>query len=241
MNAINNKSVVLVSGGNRGMGLATCIALAERGFHVLLGCRDLSAGQQVVAEFEHQNLSLEAVKLDVTSQTDVDVLAGLLREHYRGIDVLVNNAGVFIDAVLGQPASILDADAKLIAQTFEANTIGPIRLTNAVLPIMREAGYGRIINISSGMGQLSDMGGDYPGYRISKTALNAATKIFAVELEGSGIAVNAVSPGWVATDMGGENAERTLEQGIETAIWLATEADISLSGGFYRDKELIDW
>ena len=223
------------------MGRASCKALAERGFHVLLGCRDLSAGQEVVSGLVNERLSLEAVKLDVTSQTDIDVLSNLLRDHYQRIDVLINNAGILIDAELGQPASIFDAKADIILQTFDVNTVGPIRLTNAVLPIMREAGYGRIINISSGMGQLSNMAGDYSGYRISKTALNAVTKMFAVELEDSGIAVNAVSPGWVATDMGGDNADRTLEEGIETAMWLATEADISLTGGYYRDKKIIDW
>jgi NAD(P)-dependent dehydrogenase (short-subunit alcohol dehydrogenase family) len=114
-------------------------------------------------------------------------------------------------------------------------------LIKALLPLMQQADYGRIVNISSGMGQLTDMSGRHPGYRISKTALNAVTRIFAAEIEGSNITVNSVCPGWVRTDMGGANADRSLEQGIDTAIWLATSSDNSLSGGFYRDRESIDW
>ncbi len=114
-------------------------------------------------------------------------------------------------------------------------------LIKALLPLMQQAGYGRIVNISSGMGQLSDMGGQNPGYRISKTALNAVTAIFAAELDGSGIAINAVCPGWVRTDMGGSNAVLSPEQGVDTTVWLATLADAKTSGGFYRQRQLIDW
>jgi NAD(P)-dependent dehydrogenase (short-subunit alcohol dehydrogenase family) len=114
-------------------------------------------------------------------------------------------------------------------------------LIKALLPLMRQAGYGRIVNISSGMGQLSGMGGQHPGYRISKTGLNAVTAVFAAELEGSGVTVNAVCPGWVRTDMGGSNADRSPEQGIDTAVWVATSTADSQSGGFYRDRQLIDW
>lgn len=238
---MNKKPVALVSGGNRGMGLTTCKALSEHGFDVLLGSRDFSLGEQAASELASQGCSVLAVKLDVTSQADVDELVAFLHGRYGRLDVLVNNAGILIDAELGQAASILETSAEVLATSFEVNAIGPVRLTNAVLPFMSQAGSGRIINISSGMGQLHDMGGEYAGYRVSKTALNAVTKIFAAELEGSGIAVNAVCPGWVATDMGGANADRTPEQGIDTAIWLATEADITLSGGYYRDRELLDW
>jgi NAD(P)-dependent dehydrogenase (short-subunit alcohol dehydrogenase family) len=155
--------------------------------------------------------------------------------------VLVNNAGILIDGDLNNQASICEADVEVIRKTLEVNTIAPMMLIKALLPLMQQAGYGRIVNISSGMGQLSDMGGQHPGYRISKTALNAVTAIFAAELEGSGIAINAVCPGWVRTDMGGSNADRSPEQGIDTAIWLATSIDASQSGGFYRDRKRIDW
>jgi len=238
---MNQKSVAVVTGGNRGMGLATCQALADKEFHVLLASRNLESGEVAAKDLSHRGLSVEAVKLETTSQTDIEALADYLRDSHGRVDVLVNNAGILIDGDLNNPASICEADVEVIRKTLEVNTIAPMMLIKALLPLMQQAGYGRIVNISSGMGQLSDMGGQYPGYRISKTALNAVTAIFAAELEGSGIAINAVCPGWVRTDMGGSNAGRSPEQGIDTAIWLATSSDASQSGGFYRDRKRIDW
>ncbi len=238
---MNKKPVAVVTGGNRGMGLATCQELAEKGFHVLLASRDLASGKSAANTLSDQGLSVEAVKLEITSPSDIEALADYLRAIHGRVDVLVNNAGIFIDGDLDNPTSICDTDVEVIRKTLEVNTIAPMMLIRALLPLMREADYGRIVNVSSGMGQLSDMGGRHPGYRISKTALNAVTAIFAAELEGGGIAINAVCPGWVRTDMGGSSADRSPEQGIDTAIWLATLADASRSGGFYRDRQLIDW
>ena len=238
---MNQKPVAVVTGGNRGMGLATCLALAENGFHVLLASRDLQSGKSAAKDLSSQGLSVEAVKLEVTSQIDIENLANYLRDTHGRVDVLVNNAGILIDGDLNNSTGICEVDAEVIRKTLEVNTIAPMMLTKAFLPLMRQAGTGRIINISSGMGQLSDMGGQHPGYRISKTALNAVTAIFAAELDGSGISINAVCPGWVQTDMGGNNADRSPEQGADCAVWLATSAAANLSGGFYRDRQLIDW
>jgi len=238
---MNQKPVAVVTGGNRGMGVATCLALAENGFHVLLASRDLQSGKSVARDLTSQGLSVEAVKLEVTSQLDIENLASYLWDTHGRVDVLINNAGILIDGDLNNPVSICDVDAEVIRKTFEVNTIAPMMLIKALLPLMQQAGSGRIINISSGMGQLSDMGGQHPGYRISKTALNAVTAIFAAELDGSGISINAVCPGWVQTDMGGSNADRSPEQGADCAVWLATSAAANLSGGFYRDRQLIDW
>jgi len=238
---MNAKPVAVVTGGNRGMGLATCRALAEAGFHVLLTSRDLDSGKKAAQSICDEGLPVEAVKLEMTSQTDIDRLADYLTNTHGHVDVLINNAGILIDGDLNHPTGICDADVEVIRKTLEVNTIAPMMLIKALLPLMRQADYGRIVNISSGMGQLSEMGGQHPGYRISKTALNAVTKIFATELEDSNITVNSVCPGWVRTDMGGANADRSLEQGIDTAIWLATSADGSPSGGFFRDRKPIDW
>ena len=238
---MHQKLVAIVSGGNRGMGLTTCEKLAQQGFTVLLGSRSVEAGQAAIARIDPGSGDIEVVQLDVGIQSEIDELGTLVDRKYGRVDVLVNNAGILIDAPLGQPASILDASPDLLAESFNINTIGVVRLSNRMIPLMRAGGGGRIINISSGMGQLSDMGAGYAGYRISKTALNSVTAIYANELAGTGIAVNAVCPGWVATDMGGANAERTLEQGVDTALWLATEADSSLSGGYYRDRKIIPW
>ncbi len=238
---MNQIPVAVVTGGNRGMGLATCKVLAEKGFHVLLASRNLESGKAAAKVLSDQGLSIEAVKLEVTSQTDIDALADYLRDTHGRVDVLINNAGILIDGDLGNPTSICDADVEVIRKTIEINTVAPMMLTKALLPLMQQVGTGRIVNISSGMGQLSDMGGQHPGYRISKTALNAVTAIFAAELKDSGISINAVCPGWVRTDMGGSNADRSAEQGVDTAVWLATSADAGQSGGFYRDRQLIDW
>jgi NAD(P)-dependent dehydrogenase (short-subunit alcohol dehydrogenase family) len=238
---MNKNPVAVVTGGNRGMGLVSCQALAEKGFHVLLTSRNLGSGKLAAKSLSDKGLSVEAVKLEMTSQSDIDALAGYLRDTHGRVDVLINNAGILIDGDLNNTTSICDADLNVIRKTIEVNTIAPIMLIKALLPLMRQAGYGRIVNISSGMGQLADMGGQHPGYRISKTALNAVTAIFAAELEGSGIAINAVCPGWVRTDMGGDIADRSPEQGIDTAVWLATSDDAGNSGGFYRDRQLIDW
>ena len=238
---MNQKPVAVVTGGNRGMGLATCRALAEKDFHVLLTSRNLKSGELAARSLSDQGLSVEAAKLEMTSQSDIDLLAKHLLEVHGRVDVLINNAGILIDGDLSTPTSICDADADVIRKTIEVNTIAPMMLIKFLLPLMRKADYGRIVNISSGMGQLSQMSGQYPGYRISKTALNALTRIFSAELEGSGITVNSVCPGWVRTDMGGSNADRSPDQGIDTAVWLATSANTSQTGGFYRDRKLIDW
>ena len=238
---MNKKQVAVITGGNRGMGLATSKAMAEAGYHVLLTSRDLQSGQVAVEEISDKGLSVEAVKLDMSSQRDIDVLAAYLRDTHGRLDVLINNAGILIDGDLDNPTSICDANAEVVRKSLEVNTIGPMMLIKALLPLMQKAGSGRIVNISSGMGQLSDMGGQHPGYRISKTALNAVTAIFAAELKDSNIAIYAICPGWVRTDMGGTSADRSLEEGIDTAVWLATSADANQSGGFYRDRRIIDW
>ncbi len=236
---MSTEKVVLVSGANRGMGLECCRQLDTLGFRVLLGSRDLEAGQAAARAL--QGVRIEAVRLDVTSATDISALAQHIVQLYGRLDVLINNAGIMIDGDDGKSASIRDADIGRVEQTFKANTLGPIMLINAMLPLMERVADARIVNISSGMGQLSDMGGSYPGYRISKTALNAMTRIYAAELDPGQFSINALCPGWVRTDMGGSNADLSLQQGVDTAIWLATSDDTRHSGGYYRNRELIDW
>ena len=238
---MSNPSTALVTGANRGMGLACSRALAEQGFHVLMASRQLKVSEEFAKELRQRGFSAEAVQLDVTSQADIDVLAAKIEADSGSLEVLINNAGILIDGAGDASSSILEARAEVVLQSFQVNTLGPVMLINTLLPALKKATQARIVNISSGMGQLSDMGGHHPGYRISKTALNAVTCIYAAELGTGCIAINSVCPGWVRTDMGGANADRSLEQGIDTAIWLATSADISNTGGFYRDRQLIDW
>ncbi len=231
--------VALVTGGNRGMGLETCRELAARGFQVLLGSRDLEAGIQAAATIDGDRV--EPVKLDIGSPADIDAVAQVIASNFGQLDVLINNAGILIDGDGGRSSAMVDADIDVIELTLRTNTLGPIMLINAVLPLMSRVDDARIVNISSGMGQLSDMGGGNPGYRLSKTALNAATRIYAAELDPARFRVNAVCPGWVRSDMGGANADRSLAEGVDTAVWLATAPEATGSGGFYRDRELIDW
>ncbi len=231
--------LALISGGNRGLGLATCAALASRGYRVLLGSRDLERGRVAVSALGQANI--EAVQLDVTAANDITALASKIEDDYGQLDVLINNAGILIDGKLGEAASICDTSADILKSSLEVNCIAVVMLINAMLPLMRRSKQARIVNISSGMGQLSDMGGHYPGYRISKTALNAVTTIYAAELDAAELKINSVCPGWVRTDMGGENAELSVEQGVDTTVWLATEPGLKTSGGYFRNRRQIDW
>ena len=231
--------IALVTGGNRGMGLETCRRLAALKFRVLLASRDPASGEAAARIIGNEQV--EAVRLDVTSKVDIDALARHIDTVYGRLDVLVNNAGILIDSDEGRSGSIRDADIDVIEYTLAVNTLAPIRLVNALLPLLERSSDARIVNVSSGLGQLSDMGGRYPGYRLSKTALNAVTRIYAAELDQGRFSINSVCPGWVRTDMGGKNAERSVEQGADTAVWLATAAEARVSGGFYRDRKPIDW
>ena len=177
----------------------------------------------------------------MTSQDDINALARHIEQRYGRVDVLINNAGIMIDGDDGHSTSICDADLERVEYTLRVNTLGPVRVINALLPLMRRVDDVRIVNVSSGMGQLSDMGGNFPGYRISKTALNAVTRIYAAELDSSRFHVNTLCPGWVRTDMGGSSADLSAEQGVDTAIWLATSDEARTSGGFYRERRPIDW
>jgi NAD(P)-dependent dehydrogenase (short-subunit alcohol dehydrogenase family) len=176
------------------------------------------------------------VELDVASEESVSRAARDVGADPGRLDVLVNNAGTY-----GSSAGAADTDLEEAHRVLEVNLFGAWRLTQAVLPLLRESGHGRIVNVSSGAGQLDDMQGGRAGYRVSKTALNALTRTLAVDEERNRILVNAMCPGWVRTDMGGESAPRSVEEGADTAVWLATLPDDGPTGGFFRDREPIPW
>jgi NAD(P)-dependent dehydrogenase (short-subunit alcohol dehydrogenase family) len=231
-----DKKIALVTGGNRGLGFETCRQLLARDLRVILTCRRETEGTRAAERLR----TAGDVSFHLLDTTDPASIAGVYRhvaEQFGRLDVLVNNAGILID----RDAGILTADLDVIRKTVETNVYGPILLCEAFVPLMRKNGYGRIVNVSSGMGQLEDMGGGYPAYRLSKVSLNAVTRMLAQETKGMGILVNSVCPGWVKTDMGGDGATRTPEQGAETIVWAATLSDNGPTGSFFRDKKAIPW
>lgn len=234
-----DKRVAVVTGANRGIGFEICRQLARRdGIRVVLTSRDEAKGKAAVRKLGEEGLDLDYRGVDVTSERMIKALAEYLAGTYERCDILVNNAGIAADP---RGSRVLSSDIATYRATLETNTLGPLMLCQALAPLMKKRRYGRIVNISSGQGQLSDMDVGSPAYRVSKTALNALTRTLAAELKGSGILVNSVCPGWARTDMGGPGAPRTVEQGADTAVWLATLPDDGPSGGFFRDRKPIAW
>ena len=231
---MENDRIALVSGGNRGIGLEVCRQLSGRGITVVMGSRDAEQGRAAAAELPD---GVVVHQLDVADPASVEGLARSVEEEFGRLDVLVNNAAISNDE--GQ--SGVDADLDRVKEALEANLFGAWRLCELAIPMMRRNGYGRIVNVSTGLAALEDMGGGYPGYRVSKTALNVLTRILASELRGSGILVNAVNPGWVQTDMGGSGATRTVQEGAEALVWAATLPNNGPNGGFFRDREPVAW
>ena len=233
--------IAVVTGGNRGIGLETCRQLAHLRMTVILGARDADKGRAAAQQLREHGLSVEFQLLDVTDPNHVAACAEMLRERFGRVDVLVNNAGIFPDPFPDGTAasSVLNADVDTLRAAMEVNLYGPLRMCQALVPMMKEHDYGRVVNLSSGMGQLSDMNGCCPGYRTSKTALNALTRILADELQGTNVLVNSLCPGWVRTDMGGPDATREIPDGADTVVWLATLPDGGPAGGFFRDRQPI--
>ncbi|WP_013630154.1 SDR family NAD(P)-dependent oxidoreductase [Rubinisphaera brasiliensis] len=228
------KRTALVSGGNRGIGLAIVTAFAQQGNSVWLGSRDLSEGERVAASLREGGLDVTAVQLDLADALSIESAVNHVQGAGHPIDVLVNNAGVYHDRPL---LELTDAE---IAESLSVHLTGPIRLIQALVPKMVSRGYGRIVNVSSGWGSFAEGLGGPGAYGITKAALNALTVRLANELP-STIKVNSMCPGWVRTRMGGSGATRTPEEGAKTAIWLATLPGDGPSGGFFRDEKPIEW
>jgi len=265
---------VLVTGGNRGIGLEICRQLAELGHTVILGSRDLTRGK-VAALPLGDNVIVR--QLDVTNEESIRSLFEFVSVNLGKLDVLINNAGIGATrtgdehAVVSRLKDNMKKDfpglwrtvqrlkpvlhtagignRKQVAKSIslmsvkhlmETNFYGAWRMIQVFIPMLLKSEDGRIINISSGMGELGSLSGDYPGYRLSKSSLNALTIMFSYELNEKGIKVNAVCPGWVRTDMGGPDAPRDVREGADTAVWLTNEKEIP-TGRFFRDRQEINW
>jgi NAD(P)-dependent dehydrogenase (short-subunit alcohol dehydrogenase family) len=229
--------VALVTGANRGMGLETCRALAQRGYQVILTSRDQQLGQQAAQPFVQRGLSVISFALDVTNEESIQHLQRVLEERFGGVDVLVNNAAIYPD----KGRSVLEVEPETFHATMETNFYGPLLLCQAWVPGMITRGYGRVVNVSSRAGQLSAMGDFAPAYSASKAVLNALTRMVADAARGSNVLVNAVDPGWVRTRMGGPAASRSVELGADTIVWLATLPDGGPTGGFFHDRQPLPW
>ena len=266
--------IVLVTGGNRGIGLEICRQLDGLGHTVILGSRDLEKGQEAAGSFS-ENVIVK--QLDVTNEESIRNLSEFVKTNFGKLDVLINNAGIGTNheshenSVLTGIKRNIKANfhvvwrmLKTVAPVFkkagivssgkgaknvslagvrnimEVNFYGPWQMIQVFIPLLVKSEEGRIINMSSGLGELKSLSGDYPGYSISKSSLNALTIMISNELKSTGIKVNAMCPGWVRTDMGGPDAPRHVSQGADTAVWLATEKEIS-TGKFFRDRKEISW
>lgn len=229
--------VALVTGANRGMGLETCRQLARRGYRVVLTSRDPDKGEAAVRALATQGLDVKYHVLDVTSTESIAGVQRAIEADQGGVDVLVNNAAVYPD----EGRSVLELGVEVFRMTLETNFYGPLRLCQALVPGMVRRRYGRVVNVSSGAGQLSTLGDFAPSYAVSKAALNALTRMVADAVKGANVLVNAVDPGWVRTDMGGPNAPRSVQQGVDTLVWLAMLPDDGPTGGFFKDRAPIPW
>lgn len=228
---------VLITGANRGLGLQTAKVLAERGFHVFLGVRDKVSAVEALASIRPTGPTPELLAINVSNSTSIKSAAEGLARRIESLDVVVNNAGIYPD----KDQTIIDISRDQLVQTFDTNTFGPVEVVQAMLPLLRRSNAARVINVSSGYGQLGGLSADVPSYCLSKLALNGVTLMLAEKLRGERIAVNSVCPGWVRTDMGGSNATRSVEEGAAGIVWLAAEAPHHLTGKFFRDGNEIEW
>jgi NAD(P)-dependent dehydrogenase (short-subunit alcohol dehydrogenase family) len=226
----------LITGANKGIGHEVARELAAKGFHVFVGARNAKTGRKAAEEIAKKSGKTTFLEIDVDDNDSVTKAAREFSNIEDHLDVLVNNAGIIVDG----DEAILEISDELIRKTLETNTLGALRVTRAFVPLLRKSKAPRVINVSSGSGQLTDgADGWAPAYSISKTALNGVTSQLAAGLPK--FAVNAVCPGWVRTDMGGENASRSVEEGADTIVWLASEAPQDLTGKFLRDRKEIPW
>jgi NAD(P)-dependent dehydrogenase (short-subunit alcohol dehydrogenase family) len=229
--------VALVTGGNRGIGYELVKQLAQKGFKVILASRDSEMGHEVAQKLKESNLDVSLLVMDVNNQESIRQAAITVNERYGKLDVLINNAGVYLE----ENKKLVAMDPSIMEKTMATNFFGVYHVIRSFIPLMEKQGYGRIINVSSEYGAMSEM--SYPGvgaYKLSKFAINGLTRLVAAEIN-SDIKINAVDPGWVSSDMGGPSAPKSPKQAAESIFWLATIGPEGPNGGFFRDGIRIDW
>jgi NAD(P)-dependent dehydrogenase (short-subunit alcohol dehydrogenase family) len=239
------KRVALITGANRGIGFEIAKLLAQRDMTVVIGARNTKKGTQAREKLAGQGLDAHYLKLDVNDKINVKAVMAKIQYRFSRLDILVNNAGIMIDEGIG----VTELRVSMFESTLRTNVFGPLLMSQASVPLMKINDYGRIVNISSTLGSLSDMSeadSSYsrvrvPAYRLSKTLLNGITVLMAMDLRDTNILVNSACPGWVQTRMGGEQAPLTPAQAADTPVWLATLPDNGPTGGFFRQRQPIDW
>lgn len=235
MNASFQGKRALVTGGNKGIGFAIIQGLLAEGFDVILAARSLDKAKAAIEQLQSSNV--RSLELDVSDDDSIDLAAQNLGQEIDSFDVLINNAGIYPD----QSVNILTVSRQLLNETMNVNAFGAVCVTQAFLPLLIKSSAARVINISSGYGQLSGLSAEAPTYCLSKLTLNGVTIMLAKALQTKGIVVNAIDPGWVKTDMGSGVAPRTPEQGADTVIWLATEAPLNLSGKLFHERREVSY
>lgn len=233
---MEGRRIALVTGSNRGIGLGIADGLLRDGYFVIVCSRNLDAGKLALEYLDEYHDRIDLMQLDVSDQENIRKAAKYVSKTYGRLDVLVNNAGI-----IGQSkAPLKEGDVKEVKRVMKTNFYGPMRMSTTFLPLLRKGSDARIINVSSGMGAIDDLFGGYAAYRLSKAGLNAQTILMANDLISEGIRVFAMCPGWVRTEMGGGEASRSVEQGADTAVWLANAPEAE-TGKFYRDRRVIPW
>jgi NAD(P)-dependent dehydrogenase (short-subunit alcohol dehydrogenase family) len=232
-----DRRIALVTGANRGMGFETCRQLAKLGHRVIVTSRTLDRAKEAAARLSAERLDVVPLEMNVAEQESVLRAHRHVAAHIGSVDILVNNAAV----LEAEHESLLDIELQTFRSTFHANVFGAVEVCRMFVPAMVKRRFGRVVNVSSGAGQLSSMSTYAPAYSMSKAALNALTRILAATVSGGGVLVNCVDPGWVRTDMGGPGAPRSVAQGVDTIVWLATLPASGPTGGFFRDRKPIAW
>ena len=237
MSRQDTERIALITGSNRGIGLEAARQLARRGYHAVIASRDEGKGQTAAEGIRRAGGKATALPLEVSSSESIRIAARQFETISDRLDVLINNAGVYPDEGL----SVLALPREELVRTFQTNTFGALDVTQAFLPYLRRSAGARVVNVSSGYGQLDGLSDGEPSYSLSKLALNGLTIMLAKALRADKIAVNSMCPGWVRTDMGGPGATLSVEQGADTVVWLADEAPHKLTGKFFRNQREIPW
>lgn len=223
--------IILITGGNRGLGKGSAMQLASKGYTVIVGSRKVN--DELIKEFSAYNI--QVIKLDLLDAGDMADVVKFVKDRYGKLDVLINNA-----AIMGSSKGVIDVEYNTIRETLDTNLMAPLKMMQVLVPLLKKSDDARIINVSSGMGAMEGMTGGHTAYRLSKSALNALTIMASSDLSMYGIKVFAVCPGWVKTDMGGPNAPRNLDTGANSITYLVDAQDV-VNGKFYRDGEIIPW